>query len=46
MTLAMGRGYGGSTIVYTGTSLIAPERVIRRWNVPGLDYEEGAPANT
>ncbi len=40
MTLAMGRGYGGSTIVYTGTSLIAPERVIRRWNVPGLDYEE------
>jgi choline dehydrogenase-like flavoprotein len=40
MTLAMGRGYGGSTIVYTGTSLIAPERVIRRWNVPGLEYEE------
>ena len=24
MTLAFGRGYGGSTIVYTGTSLIAP----------------------
>ncbi len=40
MTLAMGRGYGGSTIVYTGTSLTAPERVIKRWNVPGLDYED------
>ena len=36
MTLAFGRGYGGSTIVYTGTSLVAPERVIRRWAVPGL----------
>jgi choline dehydrogenase-like flavoprotein len=40
MTLAFGRGYGGSTIVYTGTSLIAPERVIRAWNVPGLDHED------
>jgi choline dehydrogenase-like flavoprotein len=37
MTLAFARGYGGSTVVYTGTSLAAPERVIRRWNVPGLD---------
>jgi choline dehydrogenase-like flavoprotein len=37
MTLAFGRTYGGSTVVYTGTSLIAPERVIRRWDVPGLD---------
>lgn len=37
MTLAFGRVYGGSTVVYTGTSLIAPERVIRRWDVPGLD---------
>jgi len=40
MTLAFGRGYGGSTIVYTGTSLIAPERVIRGWNVPGLDHAD------
>ena len=40
MTLAFGRGYGGSTIVYTGTSLIAPERVIREWNVPGLDHAD------
>lgn len=42
MTLAFGRGYGGSTIVYTGTSLIAPERVIRRWAVPGLDHADVA----
>lgn len=40
MTLAMGCGYGGSTIVYTGTSIAAPERVITGWNVPGLGYEE------
>ena len=40
MTLAFARGYGGSTIVYTGTSLRAPGRVIRRWSVPGLDSED------
>src|SRR5690606_26497095 len=42
MTLAFGRVYGGSTVVYTGTSLIAPERVIRAWNVPGLDFADVA----
>jgi long-chain-alcohol oxidase len=40
MTLAFGRAWGGSTVVYTGTSLIAPERVIRGWNVPGLQYPD------
>ncbi len=40
MTLAFGRSYGGSTVVYTGTSIIAPERVIRRWGVPGLDHAD------
>jgi choline dehydrogenase-like flavoprotein len=40
MTLAFGQAYGGSTVVYTGTSLIAPERVIRGWNVPGLTHTE------
>jgi choline dehydrogenase-like flavoprotein len=40
MTLAFARAYGGSTVVYTGTSLIAPERVIRRWDVPGLEQED------
>jgi choline dehydrogenase-like flavoprotein len=42
MTLAFGRAYGGSTVVYTGTSLIAPERVIREWNVPGLSHDDVA----
>ncbi len=40
MTLAFAQGYGGSTLVYTGTSLIAPERVIRSWGVPGLDHAD------
>jgi choline dehydrogenase-like flavoprotein len=40
LTLAFARGYGGSTIVYTGTSLAPPERVIRGWGVPGLDAAE------
>jgi len=38
MTLAFAHAYGGSTVVYTGTSLIAPERVIRDWAVPGLSH--------
>ena len=40
MTLAFGRAYGGSTVVYTGTSLTAPGRVIRGWDVPGLDHAD------
>ncbi len=40
MTLAFAHGYGGSTIVYTGTSLVAPERVIAGWQVPGLDHAD------
>ncbi|HEU4563272.1 MAG TPA: GMC family oxidoreductase [Gemmatimonadaceae bacterium] len=40
MTLAFGRAYGGSTVVYTGTSLVAPERIIRRWSVPGLEHSD------
>ncbi len=40
MTLAFGRAYGGSTVVYTGTSLPPPERVVRAWNVPGLDHAD------
>jgi choline dehydrogenase-like flavoprotein len=40
MTLAFARGYGGSTIVYTGTSLVAPRRVIDQWNVPGLNHAD------
>ena len=40
MTLAMGSAYGGSTVVYTGTSLIAPESTVRDWRVPGLEPDE------
>jgi hypothetical protein len=40
MTLAYAEGYGGSTIVYTGTSLPAPPRVIERWGVPGLTADD------
>jgi len=45
MTLAFGCTYGGSTAVYTGTSLLPPERILQRWNVPGLtlaDVEQRA----
>jgi len=40
MTMAFGRAYGGSTVVYTGTSLSLPERVVRRWGVPGLEWDD------
>ena len=40
MTLAFGRAYGGSTVVYTGTSLIAPSRVIAQWRLPGLTHAD------
>ena len=40
MTLAFGCAYGGSTVVYTGTSLPPPERVIRTWNVSGLTHAD------
>jgi len=42
MMLAFGRTYGGSTAVYTGTSLVAPRRIIEGWNVPGLTHAEVA----
>ena len=40
MTLAYGRAYGGSTVIYTGTSLHMPEDVVTQWNVPGLDFAD------
>jgi len=40
MTLAFAHAYGGTTVVYTGTSIIAPERVIKRWDVPGLTHAD------
>jgi choline dehydrogenase-like flavoprotein len=40
MTLAFGSTYGGSTAVYTGTSLLPPPRIFERWNVPGLAFAD------
>ena len=40
MTLAFGSAYGGSTVVYTGTSLLPPERVLQTWSVPGLTFAD------
>src|SRR5208283_1492411 len=40
MTIAFGCAYGGSTVVYTGTSMLPPERVLERWNVAGLTFAD------
>lgn len=40
ITFALGRAYGGSTVVYTGTSFIMPQNVLENWNVVGLDWED------
>ncbi len=40
MTLAFARAYGGSTVVYTGTSLMIPEGPVQRWGVPGLQWSD------
>lgn len=37
LSLAFGRTFGGSTAVYTGTSLTAPARVLDGWGIPDLD---------
>ncbi len=40
VTLAFGRAYGGSTVVYTGTSLTLGRGTFDRWNVAVLDYDD------
>lgn len=40
MTLAFGRTYGGSTVVYTGTSMQPPKRVIDAWAIPGITHAD------
>jgi choline dehydrogenase-like flavoprotein len=40
MTLAYGRAYGGSTVIYTGTSLTMPVDVVTQWGVPGLGFND------
>ncbi len=42
MTLAFGKAYGGSTVVYTGTSLVIRPEILDRWGVPGLDWADVA----
>ncbi|MDP2481730.1 MAG: GMC family oxidoreductase [Candidatus Palauibacterales bacterium] len=40
LSLAFGRTFGGSTAVYSGTSLVPSARVIEAWAVPGLTHED------
>ena len=40
MSLAFARAYGGSTLVYTGTSLVVPKRVIEHWDVADLTHAD------
>ncbi|MBI4566891.1 MAG: GMC family oxidoreductase [Planctomycetes bacterium] len=40
MTLAFGKAYGGSTVVYTGTSLVVRPDTVARWGVKGLDHAD------
>ena len=40
ITIAMGKAYGGSTVVYTGTSFIIPEEILEDWAVPGLEFAD------
>ncbi len=40
MSLAFAKAYGGSTVVYTGTSIKISERTVSRWAVPGLSWED------
>lgn len=43
VTFAFARAIGGSTTVYTGTSLVAPESVFKKWSIPGINSEDMAP---
>ncbi|MEE8246194.1 MAG: GMC family oxidoreductase [Alphaproteobacteria bacterium] len=40
LTMAFARAYGGSTVVYTGTSIPIPEAAVARWGVPGLSFAD------
>src|SRR3989338_8711316 len=43
MTLAFARALGGSTTVYTGTSITAPDSVLKKWDVPGVTPQDLKP---
>jgi choline dehydrogenase-like flavoprotein len=40
VSMAYAEGVGGSTQVYTGTSLPPPERIIAAWDIPGLHHAD------
>ena len=40
MTIAFGRAYGGSTVVYTGTSLTITAETLARWNIPDVAFDD------
>jgi choline dehydrogenase-like flavoprotein len=43
LNVACARGYGGSTLAYTGTSIEIPQRSLERWAVPALTLDDLAP---
>src|SRR5215813_14136426 len=43
LTVACAKGYGGSTLAYTGTSIEIPQRSLDRWGVPGLSLSDLTP---
>ncbi len=43
MTLAFAKALGGTTTVYTGTSLTAPAETFKRWNVEGIELDDFNP---
>lgn len=43
ITLATGRGVGGSTMLYTGVTFRMPDAVLEDWNLPGLTPEDLRP---
>ena len=40
LSLAFARAYGGSTVVYTGTSIATPKEAVARWGVSGLVHDD------
>src|SRR6266481_7269542 len=40
LTVACARGYGGSTLAYTGTSIEIPKRSLERWGIHGLSLAD------
>lgn len=40
ITIALGKAYGGSTVVYTGTTLTIPKDVLEGWEINGLEFDD------